>query len=116
MVSEEKEIISEKDVLHRIQERTITVSLSSEDLEKWEALIPNVTVRTPGGDMSEFDFVWMAVEKQIPKKPIVKRYSWWADYHCPKCEKIITDSEEDKFEENQYCRYCGQRLDWSDLR
>lgn len=75
-----------------------------------------------------------ALEKQIPKKPIVfKRtahnfetgecpythykcehitpYNYeyqYDDYKCPSCNKIISEGNP-----NYYC-HCGQALDWSD--
>lgn len=53
----------------------------------------------------------IALEKQIPKKPISKvlaneGYAW--QWTCPNChiEKIST--------ENAYCSDCGHALDWGE--
>lgn len=57
-----------------------------------------------------------AIEKQIPKKPIITIdgffngqpiYDTWA---CPNCGKV----NETDFEDYEYCPICGQSLDWSD--
>ena len=43
-----------------------------------------------------------ALEKQIPKKPRKTR----TEIVCPTCATLVGSSP--------YCRYCGQKLDWSD--
>lgn len=49
-----------------------------------------------------------ALEKQIPKKPIVNLWDEWCE--CPGCNGIVT------FEEIKYdfCPDCGQAIDWSE--
>ena len=44
----------------------------------------------------------LALEKQIPKKPIKTR----SEIVCPTCKTLIGSSP--------YCRYCGQAIDWND--
>ena len=56
----------------------------------------------------------IAIEKQIPKKPIEDEYRWAV---CPICGgsvylSNIRDHILDK--ETTYCEHCGQALDWSD--
>lgn len=46
-----------------------------------------------------------ALEKQLPKKPVLKRKAYGGIMVCPICE--ASDS-------GKYCRYCGQKLDWSE--
>lgn len=46
-----------------------------------------------------------ALEKQLPKKPVLKRKAYGGIIVCPICE--ASDS-------GKYCRYCGQKLDWSE--
>ena len=61
-----------------------------------------------------------ALEKQIPKKPILyNTYSFcfrlpsrdwkgkYAQYKCPNCNEGTS-------KEYKYCNECGQALDWSD--
>ena len=60
------------------------------------------------------DMAIQALEKQIPKKPQNKKYSFYprstllkSKYgECPNCKSIQVDDE--------YCANCGQKLDWSD--
>lgn len=59
-----------------------------------------------------------ALEKQIPKKPIMKPYfeDMEEEYLCcPTCGEILTDRI--PFENKDFyfhCLNCGQKLDWSD--
>ena len=48
-----------------------------------------------------------ALEKQIPKKPIMIKDVAETYYICPECEWEV-----DKFDD-KYCSDCGQKLDWS---
>ena len=57
-----------------------------------------------------------ALEKQIPKKPVLEKTKGIVGidmWHCPVCdEEIISDWNKDIA--NPYCHHCGQTLDWSD--
>lgn len=61
-----------------------------------------------------YEMAIYALEKQIPKKPQNKKYSFYphstllkSKYgECPNCKSIQVDDE--------YCANCGQKLDWSD--
>ena len=59
-----------------------------------------------------------ALEKQIPKKPIMKQY--FEDLEdeylcCPTCGEILTDRiPADNKTFYFYCMNCGQKFDWSD--
>ena len=58
-----------------------------------------------------------ALEKQIPKKPIIKQSKYCNAYHCPVCNGYIRSRNtriEVILEENIFCGVCGQKLDWSD--
>lgn len=50
-----------------------------------------------------------ALDKQIPKKPVEK--SPWT-YHCPNCDS--QNIEEVFIEKFNFCRDCGQALDWEE--
>ena len=60
----------------------------------------------------EAKIVWSkALEKQIPKKPIILGYREGRgvntiSYTCPICHKHIS--------RDNFCKNCGQALDWSD--
>lgn len=61
------------------------------------------------------DIAISAIEKQIPKTPILNIIypSGIKSYNCPVCGKgclVMTDSYCPK-----YCSNCGQALDWSDI-
>ena len=58
-----------------------------------------------GGE--EIDVAIEALEKQIPKKPIMIKDTAETYYICSECEMEV-----DKFDDN-YCSACGQKLDWS---
>ena len=59
-----------------------------------------------------------ALEKQIPKKPIMKQY--FEDLEdeylcCPTCGEILTDRIPDDNKTFYFhCMNCGQKFDWSD--
>ena len=77
-----------------------------------------------------------ALEKQIPKKPILKHdvsvmhinrgnqpHEWKRlesdNWHCPKCdsfvgERVYVHSKVHDQRKKKYCDDCGQKLDWSD--
>ena len=50
--------------------------------------------------------IW-ALEKQVPQKPLAFR----ADYKCPICDKTFMFGNSIK---PNYCKRCGQKLDWSE--
>lgn len=57
-----------------------------------------------------------ALEKQIPKKPILEGDGYWDGelvldtWICPNCDK---DYEVD-YDDYDYCPNCGQKIDWSE--
>lgn len=58
-------------------------------------------------DGKEIDVAIEALEKQIPKKPIMVKDKAETYYICSECEMEV-----DRFDDN-YCSDCGQKLDWS---
>ena len=64
------------------------------------------------------DIAIQALEKQIPKKPIMKQY--FEDLEdeylcCPTCGEILTDRiPADNKTFYFHCMNCGQKFDWSD--
>ena len=62
------------------------------------------------------DIAISALEKQIPKKPTYEEIgnAYGALKRiCAKCGDVCLISEHAKPFEH-YCRYCGQKIDWSD--
>ena len=53
--------------------------------------------------------VMEALEKQIPKKPVIRKSCKVNAFtlRCPNCEAVLQA-------DSPCCRYCGQALDWSD--
>lgn len=51
-----------------------------------------------------------ALEKQVDKKPIHAH----GNYYCPTCKDtwLLWDDAIPN-EHDNFCRYCGQRIDWS---
>ena len=55
-----------------------------------------------------------ALEKQIPKKGIMRGDNYSSVLSCPNCRKPIVNVWNIAKYEPNYCHYCGQALDWSD--
>lgn len=64
------------------------------------------------------DIAIQALEKQIPKKPIMKQCFEDLEEEylcCPTCGEILTDRiPADNKTFYFHCMNCGQKLDWSD--
>lgn len=60
--------------------------------------------------------VVQALEKQIPKKAFIDAAGEkTVSGRCPRCEAdMVYIIEGHKPSYKNYCRYCGQRVDWSD--
>lgn len=57
-----------------------------------------------------------ALEKQIPKKPILKEYGVLVPYpFCSWCDNPLIDTLNDSWHKEKFCHECGQKIDWSDL-
>ena len=69
-------------------------------------------------DYKANEMVIKALEKQIPKKPIMKQYfeNLEDEYLCcPTCGEILTDRIPDDNKTFYFhCMNCGQKFDWSD--
>lgn len=57
--------------------------------------------------------IMQALEKQIPKKPKGDYHSV-PHYRCPSCNSAVKVFED--AHEYHWCLYCGQALDWSDIK
>lgn len=67
---------------------------------------------TPQEAIEAADLAIKALEKQIPKKPIIATNMMTKEKGicCPNCETWYNRFYENK----KYCMECGQRLKWSD--
>ena len=53
-----------------------------------------------------------ALEKQIPKKPVIDLSKSLRD-RCPSCGNVVFTLYEDKTK-FPHCQWCGQKLDWGE--
>ena len=80
-----------------------------------ELLKNNEERRTAGTYIVVKHLSIIALEKQIPKKPIIKQGKYCNSYHCPVCNGYIRSTNtriEVILEENIFCGVCGQKLNW----
>lgn len=65
-------------------------------------------------EQNEAVYVLDALEKQIPKKPIDAHHAKVTSSGlCPSCgREIIYIHNDDSSNMRNYCRYCGQKIDW----
>lgn len=77
----------------------------------------NATVEYSKSSYSEYvmalDKAISALEKQTPKKPVFKNKAFFnfSGYCCPSCNRHIKSMNDPL--QPDYCRDCGQALDWS---
>ena len=55
------------------------------------------------------------VEKETPKKPYLLNYGGYKieNWKCPNCNSIVSLRKRELNFPNR-CKYCGQKLDWSE--
>lgn len=92
-------------------------------MEESEAIKELHGIRPRGGIIPQkraeaLDVAIQALEKQIPKKPIMKQYFEDLEEEylcCPTCGEILTDripADNETF--YFHCMNCGQKFDWGD--
>lgn len=92
-------------------------------MEESEAIKELHKIRPRGGIIPQkraeaLDVAIQALEKQIPKKPIMKQY--FEDLEekylcCPTCGEILTDRiPADNKTFYFHCMNCGQKFNWGD--
>lgn len=95
----------------------------SESLEKVNDLHSKIVRSSFAENVTESEMLAFieckkALEKQIPKKPVMKPY--YKDMEeeylcCPTCGEILTDRIPDENKKFYFhCLKCGQAFDWSD--
>ena len=63
--------------------------------------------------ISANDIAILAIEKQIPKKPVGNYY---AQMRCPSCNhRIPSGMGSSSRRRDNWCNYCGQKIDWSNI-
>mgnify|MGYP000593251972 CR=1 FL=1 len=61
------------------------------------------------------EIIHKALEKQIPKKPILKEYGFFGPYpFCSWCDNALINTRNDSWHKEKFCPNCGQALDWSE--
>lgn len=57
-----------------------------------------------------------ALEKQVPKKVICRldTHTNTTTGFCPVCSLLVHENVTQKQTKTNYCRFCGQAIDWSD--
>lgn len=93
------------------------IQASIEQLERVSKSIASI------GETEDYTEVAIqALEKQMPKKPVIKRYDGnLGTVHCPNCNHDLFskvykpwDGWNDAQKSDVCCSQCGQKLDWSD--
>ncbi len=62
---------------------------------------------------NELRLAMTALEKQIPKK-VILRYDEQDSICCPNCKGALVSMDWYDHWKCNYCEFCGQALDWSD--
>lgn len=85
-------IAKEKETIKTLEDAVVSGKTGS--LRRWaKDTIENSTI------------IIEALEKQLPKKPVLKRKAYGGIMVCPICE--VSDY-------GKYCRHCGQKIKWSE--
>ena len=57
------------------------------------------------------EIIHKALEKQIPKKPILKEYGFFGPYpFCPWCDNALINTRNDSWHKEKFCPNCGHAL------
>lgn len=97
----------EKNIMTESKAKDILISIKEDN--NWGGSIPEI-----------FDISIKALEKQIPKKPIIKPHKTIKDLgtvHCPCCDNdmfgdVYKPNDGWNFPQKSYCENCGQKLKW----
>ena len=84
-----------------------------EAIKHFKSLQKRYTKEHNGRMCEKVNLALEALEKQIPKKPIIREaedsFGYVKHILCPNCEKADFG-----YERPCFCRLCGQAIDWSD--
>lgn len=87
---------------------------NEEAIKTIEIAIVEVEWNYPMDYAIAFENAISAIEKQIPKKPIMIGDNYSRVLSCDSCKKTIVNVWNVSEYKPKYCHYCGQALDWSD--
>ena len=96
---------TKKEVKEAIKALKITIDIGKQKIEYNKTFEPKNNNEPIEKSIEYAKTAIEALEKQLPKKPVLKRKAYGGIIVCPICE--ASDS-------GKYCRYCGQKLDWSE--
>lgn len=66
-------------------------------------------------DRKDAKHIVAALEKQVPKKPVIKE---WSPARCPTCGAELSEDMGDGYYKPWYSKKvcdCGQKLDWNEV-
>ena len=82
-----------------------------EAIKHFKSLQKRYTKEHNGRMCEKVNLALEALEKQVPKKPIIRKtedYFGYVEYIiCPNCEKVDFG-----YERPCFCHHCGQALNW----
>lgn len=85
----------------------------SEVIKHFKSLQKRYTTEHNGKMCEKVQLAIEALEKQMPKKPIIREtedYFGYAKYVlCPNCKEVDFN-----FEQPCFCKNCGQAIDWGE--
>lgn len=97
----------------------VGMHIKKEEIKNNKAFFPKHDNSRLEEDIEVYETAISAIEKQIPKKPIMKQYfddSNETYLCCPACGGILTDRIPfDNKDFYFHCMNCGQKFDWSDV-
>lgn len=97
--------MDEKKVREAICKLNVGINAKREKIKHNKVFCPKQDNSQLEEDIDIYETAIEALEKQLPKKPVLKRKAYGGIMVCPICE--VSDY-------GKYCRVCGQKLDWSE--
>lgn len=97
--------MDEKKVIEAICKLKVGINAKREKIKHNKVFCPKQDNSQLEEDIDIYETAIEALEKQLPKKPVLKRKAYGGIMVCPICE--VSDY-------GKYCRVCGQKLDWSE--
>lgn len=99
--------MDEKKVMDAIEELRIGIKTCKDIISYNGDFEPRNTCERLTEKIRNFETAIEALEKQLPMKPNATGYNL-IHYKCTKCKTIVPIQAD-------YCKVCGQRLDWSEV-
>lgn len=102
-----------------IAQLQVGIHIKKEEIKNNKVFFPKHDNSRLEEDIEVYETAISALEKQIPKKPIMKQCFDDLDSEylcCPACGEILTDRIPfDNKDFYFHCMNCGQKFDWSDV-